>query len=221
MPVSTPRSGQISAKGTTRRSLRSPRTDHNSQDCLVHWSGSVFGDDEIRLVDEATILPYQEGSTLYDSDTSTEIISNSNDAVTNAEATHAREVFMIWWPPLILSKAPNVRSSDESESNISPNALEYDGETKSQKRARERKNKLKEGRKHRARQCKEAWTRYESDLAKYGRKKSEQKAEERCATGRANNSPYDRIKEPAKELEAISTLMKNKNDLGRFSGRQP
>jgi hypothetical protein len=65
------------------------------QDCLVHWPGSVSEDDDIRLVDEATILPYQEGSTLYDTDTSTEIISNSNDPVTDAETTHAREVFMI------------------------------------------------------------------------------------------------------------------------------
>jgi hypothetical protein len=39
--------------------------------------------------------------------------------------------------------APNVRSSDESKSNISPNALEYDGKSESQKRARERRNKLK------------------------------------------------------------------------------
>jgi hypothetical protein len=50
---------------------------------------------------------------------------------------------MIRRPPLISPKAPAVRSSNESESNISPNALEYDGETKNQKRARERKNKLK------------------------------------------------------------------------------
>jgi hypothetical protein len=116
------------------------------QDCLIHWPGFVSRDGDIRLVDEATILPYQEGSTLYNTDTSTEIISNSNGAVTDAEATHAREVFMIRRPPLIPPKAPDVRSSDESESNISPNALEYDGKTESQKRARERKNKLKESR---------------------------------------------------------------------------
>jgi hypothetical protein len=82
------------------------------------------------LVDEAMILPYQEGSTLYDTDTSTEIIRNFNDAVT-VEAMYAREVFMIRRPPLILPKAPNVRSTDESKSNISPNALEYDGKIES------------------------------------------------------------------------------------------
>jgi hypothetical protein len=105
---------------------------------------------------------------------------------------------------LIPPRAPDVRSLDELESNISPNALEYDGETESQKRAKERKNKLKEGRRRRARQHKEAWTRYESDLAKYDRKKPEQEAEERYVAGKTNNSPYDRIIELAEELEAIS-----------------
>jgi hypothetical protein len=59
------------------------------QDCLIHWPGSVSGNGDIRLVDEAMILPYQNGSTLYDTDTSTEIISNSNGAITNAEATYS------------------------------------------------------------------------------------------------------------------------------------
>jgi hypothetical protein len=105
---------------------------------------------------------------------------------------------------LIPPRAPNVRSLDESESNISPNALKYDGETKSQKRARERKNKLKEGRRRRARQCKEAWTRYESNLAEHDRKKLEQEVEERYAAGKTNNSLYDRIRELAEELEVVS-----------------
>jgi hypothetical protein len=110
---------------------------------------------------------------------------------------------MIRRPLLIRPRAPDVRSLDESESNISPNALEYDGKTESHKCARKRKNKLKGHRRH-ARQCKEAWTRYESDLAEYDRKKSEQEAEERYAARKINNSPYDRIRELAKEPEAIS-----------------
>jgi hypothetical protein len=111
---------------------------------------------------------------------------------------------MIQRPSLIPPRPPDVRSLDKSESNISPNALKYDGKTKSQKHVRERKNKLKEGCRRRARQCKEAWTRYESDLAEYDRKKSEQEAEERYAAGKANNSPYDRIRELVEELDAIS-----------------
>jgi hypothetical protein len=135
---------------------------------------------------------------------------------------------------LIPPRAPDVRSSDESESNISPNALEYDGETKSQKHARERKNKLKEGRRRHARQHKEAWTRYEFDLAEYDRKKSEQEAKERYAAGKTNNSPYDRIRELAEELEAISHLNEEQERLleilrstalrvqgGRANSRQP
>jgi len=105
---------------------------------------------------------------------------------------------------LISQRAPNDRSSDELESNISPNAREYDGETESQKRTRERKNKLKEGHKQRARQRKEAWIRYESDVAEYDRKKSEQEAEEICAARKTNNSPYDKIREALEELEAVS-----------------
>jgi hypothetical protein len=40
---------------------------------------------------------------------------------------------MVWRSPLIPPQAPDVRSSDESESNISPNALEYDSEFEGQK----------------------------------------------------------------------------------------
>jgi hypothetical protein len=53
-----------------------------SQDYLVHWLGSISRSNHARLVDETAVLPYQEGSTLYDTDTSIEIISNSNGAVT-------------------------------------------------------------------------------------------------------------------------------------------
>jgi hypothetical protein len=88
--------------------------------------------------------------------------------------------------------APDVRSSDESESNISPNALEYDGESEGQKRARERRNKLKEGHRCRARQRKEAWDTYKAELAEYNKRKSEREAEEKHAA-RAHIAPYDKI----------------------------
>jgi hypothetical protein len=48
------------------------------QDYLVHWPVSVSESGDIRLVDEAAILPYQEGSTLYDTDP----ISNSDNTCT-------------------------------------------------------------------------------------------------------------------------------------------
>jgi hypothetical protein len=66
-----------------------------SQDYLVYWPGSISRSNNARLVNETVVLPYQEGSTLYDTDTSTEIISNSNGTIIDTEETHAREVFMI------------------------------------------------------------------------------------------------------------------------------
>jgi hypothetical protein len=88
--------------------------------------------------------------------------------------------------------APDVRTSDESELNISPNAPEYDGESKGQKGASERRNKLKEGRRCRARQRKEAWDTYEAELAEYNKRKLEREAKERRAV-RAHRVPYDKI----------------------------
>jgi phosphoglycolate phosphatase-like HAD superfamily hydrolase len=99
--------------------------------------------------------------------------------------------------------APDVRSSDESKSNISSNALEFDGESEGQNRARERRNKLKEGHRCRARQRKEAWDRYEAELAGYNKRKSEREAKERHAA-RAHRAPYDKIREALEELKAIS-----------------
>jgi hypothetical protein len=97
---------------------------------------------------------------------------------------------------------PDVRSLDELESNISPNAPKYDGKSKGQKRARERRNKLKEGRRHRARQRKEAWDTYEAELAEYNKRKLEREAEERRAA-RAHRAPYDKIQEALEELKVI------------------
>ena len=109
----------------------------------------------------------------------------------NNRTVHAREVLMVRHPrsPLVPPEAPDVRSSDESESNISPFAQGYDGETENQKQARERKNKLKQGHQHRARQRKKAWIRYESELAEYDRRKSQREVKER----RTANTPYDKI----------------------------
>jgi hypothetical protein len=126
------------------------------------------------------------------------------------------EVFMIQRPPLILPKALDVRSSDESESNILPNALEYDGMTKSQRQTRERRNILKQGRKCRAQQRKEAWVKYKSNMVEYNKKKSEQEAEERRATrmhySRMTTEKYWKNSKPS------CIPIKNMNDSGRFFG---
>jgi len=133
-----------------------------SQDCIIHWPGSVPEDSSTRLVDitTSTALPYQEGDSICDLEASTEVVSNSDSMETNIDnrAIHAREVFMVHRTrsPLVPPEAPDIRSSDESESNISPFVQGHDGETENQKQARERKNKLKQGHQHRARQHKEA-----------------------------------------------------------------
>ena len=51
-----------------------------SQDCIVHWPGSVPEDSGTRLVDTmtTTILPYQEGDSICDLEASTKVISNSD-----------------------------------------------------------------------------------------------------------------------------------------------
>jgi hypothetical protein len=97
---------------------------------------------------------------------------------------------------------PDVRSSDESESNISLNAPEYDGESEGQRRARERRNKLKEGRRRRARQRKKAHDTYKIELVEYHKRKSEKEAKERRAA-RVHEAPYDKIRKALEELEAI------------------
>jgi hypothetical protein len=94
---------------------------------------------------------------------------------------------------LIPPEQSNVRSSNESESNISPNAQGDGSEAKSQRQIRERKNKLKQGHRRQAKQRKKARARYKSDLAEYNKRRSEQKAEDRCAAGKTHNSPYAKI----------------------------
>ena len=78
------------------------------------------------------ILPYQEGDSIYDLEASTKVINNSDSMETNTEnrTIHA-QVFMVRRPrsPLVPPEAPDIRSSDEYESNISPFIQGHDGET--------------------------------------------------------------------------------------------
>ena len=93
-----------------------------SQDCIIHWPGSIPKDSGTQLVGTTTtaILPYQEGDSICDIEASTEVISNSDSMKTNTNnrTAHAREVLMVRRPrsPLNPPEAPDVRSSDESES---------------------------------------------------------------------------------------------------------
>jgi hypothetical protein len=96
-----------------------------SKDCLVHWSSIYPQNNNARLVEDIT-LPYQEGSVLRDANTPTEVVSNYSKA-------SLVPGFMIRWPLPMPPTAPDVRSSDESESNISPNAPKYDSESEGQR----------------------------------------------------------------------------------------
>lgn len=118
----------------------------------------------------------------------------------------SRVVFTIHHPrsPLIPLEAPDVRSSDESEANISSDDLGSASETENQRQARQKKNKLRQGRRRRAHQRKEAWIKYEIDLIEYNRKKFEREAEDKRATGKPRNDTYGKIRELAQELDDIS-----------------
>ena len=78
-----------------------------SQDCIVHWPGSVPEDSSTRLDDTTTttILPYQEGDSICDLEASTKVMNNSDSVETDADnrTIHAREVFMVRRPrsPLV------------------------------------------------------------------------------------------------------------------------
>jgi hypothetical protein len=54
-----------------------------SQDYIVHWPGSIPKDDNTRLVGTTTVLPYQEGDSIYDAEASTEVLNNS-DSIENS-----------------------------------------------------------------------------------------------------------------------------------------
>jgi hypothetical protein len=96
-----------------------------SKDCLVHWPGTCPQKSNARLVEEAITLPYQKGSALRDANTPTEVVSNYS----KASLVPCREAFMIRRPLPMPPTAPDVRSSDESESNISSNSPEYEGKS--------------------------------------------------------------------------------------------
>jgi hypothetical protein len=97
-----------------------------SQDHIVHWSGSISEDGNTGLVDAMIILPYQEEDSIHNAKPSTEILNNfdSTEIGTNDGAICTREVFMVRHSqsPLIPLEQPDVRSSDEFESNISSDA---------------------------------------------------------------------------------------------------
>ena len=71
---------------------------------------------------------------------------------------------------------------------------------------------MKQGRQRHAKQRKDTWTKYKSDLAEYNRRKLEREVEE----GRAVNTPYDKIREALEELRVTSYPSEKQEQLQDF-----
>lgn len=114
---------------------------------------------------------------------------------------------------------PDVRSSDESRSNISPNNIGDDEEAESHRVARLKRNKMMQGRRNRAIERKEVWTKYKADLEEYHRKKAEREAEDRHTASKPHNDYYNKIRELAQELEAICRPNEEQGRSEKLSGQ--
>ena len=171
------------------------------EDCVVHWPGSS----SIRTQTNSyySELPYQSGKELEYSPT--EIISSEEEEPGASRRTQERRtIYMadITELPLIAPEIPDIRSSDESEGNISLDEKTDENEDEDQRQARLKRNKRKLGRKNRAHQRKQAWEKYRVELIEYNKKKARKEAE--------RNSKQDRIKELTKELESLKELNRDK-----------
>ena len=71
---------------------------------------------------------------------------------------------------------------------------------------------MKQGRQRRAKQQKDTWIKYESDLAEYNRRKLEQEIKE----GQAASTPYDKIQEALEELRATAHSNEKQEQLRDF-----
>ncbi|XP_066374094.1 vicilin-like seed storage protein At2g18540 [Miscanthus floridulus] len=102
-------------------------------------------------------------------------------------------------PPQI----PDIKSSDESEGNISPDEKSDSNEDDEQRLTRLKKNKLKARRRNRAKQRKQVWNKYKSELTEYNRKKEREAAK---------STRRGRIEELTKELYTLTNNGKAKED---------
>ncbi|XP_066323589.1 uncharacterized protein [Miscanthus floridulus] len=106
--------------------------------------------------------------------------------------------------PLEPPQIPDIKSSDESEGNISPDEKSDSNENDEQRLARLKKNKLKARRRNRAKQRKQIWNKYKAELTEYNRKKVEREA--------AKGTKRERIEELTKELYTLTNNGKIKED---------
>lgn len=167
------------------------------QDCIVHWPSS-FATERTLLISYAEELPYQEGKELSNSTTEIMYSSGEERPSSKQQRIQGRKTIYMAIPSELLPIAPeipDVRSSDESESNISQDEKSDSNESEEQRQARLKRNKLKNGRRTRAQQRKQAWTKYKAKLIEYKKKRIEKEAEK--------NATKEKIQGLTKELEAL------------------
>lgn len=102
---------------------------------MVHWPGPLNPE---RTLPGSYLegLPYQEGKELRDS--STEIINSLDEEKPRYQAKRSRKKYTVFMaeptePTLIAPEIPDIRSSDESEANISPDEKSDSNKTKEQR----------------------------------------------------------------------------------------
>ena len=127
-----------------------------SQDCVVHWPGS-FALSKARTSTYIEELPYQEGEEL---ESSSEAAGSSTKRRIEYRTRRTQKRYTVYMAeqleqPLEPPQIPDIKSSDESEGNISPDEKSDSNENDEQRLARLKKNKLKARRRNRAKQRKQ------------------------------------------------------------------
>ena len=126
------------------------------QDCVVHWPGS-FASSKARTSTYIEELLYQEGKELG---SSSETTDSSTKRRMKYHTRRARKRYTVYMAeqleqPLEPPQIPDIKSSDESEGNISPDEKSDSNKNDEQRLARLKKNKLKARRRNRAKQRKQ------------------------------------------------------------------
>ncbi|XP_066385192.1 uncharacterized protein [Miscanthus floridulus] len=106
--------------------------------------------------------------------------------------------------PLEPPQIPDIKSSGKSEGDISLDEKSDSNKNDEQRLARLKKNKLKAGRRNRAKQRKQIWNKYKAELTEYNRKKAKREA--------TKSTKRERIEELTKELHILMNNGKTKED---------
>lgn len=167
-------------------------------------------------------LPFQMGTTLPEdnSDGSTEIMSSASTAESETHSTllcesSSREVFMMPAPrPLVAPIPPDVQSGDELSDEMTDDEAAPANESDADRQIRERRNKIQQSRKNRARQRRTAQQNYERDLQAYntelqGRRLAEEAAAQQAKQPERQKKTSAHVaSEPNLSLEIFTLTVK-------------